>query len=647
MINKLAIKNLKSNLRNIIPFILSNAIVYAVLFVMATLSKNEYVLTRHPVLITMMKFGIVVTTIIAIIFTLYSQRFIIKRRYRELSLYQVLGLEKKHIIQMLVKESIISFIITGALSIISGYSFGVVCFLFLRKSLGFTLESLKIFNFESFALIITISVLLIGFILNNIINVINIAKKTPSELIRYEKDAEKEPKSNIVQLVIGLIMLLAGYYLAITVKDPMESIGYLFVSIILVMNATYALFSSLSIFILKARRKNKRYYYKQKNFFSISNLLYRMRTNAVSLATITILCSGVIISLATSYTIGQGLLGSKFDHDYKIEYTFENDNIEQEEIDKKVQNFKSDLDPKVSSMKFLPNLTKFVRINEKGEFDYNISKKEVFSKNSKYLEVTTKEYYEKAYGLQLADLSSDEVYFTSDDDIAKDLKEVIIFGAKYKTKNIKVNTNPTLAKNKIYLVVKDYSVLKNIMKESGHIEDKNGFSGMKLTLLINDEGKEVGKYLQDYSKKSGLTYTAAKDYWDFAQVFSGGFFFLGLLISIVFTAVTSLVLYFKQLNEAYEDKKNFGILRKLGVSEKNATASIKRQMKSVFLLPIIVAIIHNLFAQGLISKLLIYFGVKDLVYLKNLLIISFIFAAVYMLIYMIVQKGYKKIVWNE
>lgn len=640
MITKLAKKNLRANLKNIIPFIISNAIVYAVLFVMVSLTQNEYVRTRHVMLKTMMQFGAAITSFIALIFTIYSQRSIMKRRYRELSLYQVLGLEKKHVSSMLFKESLIIFVIVSILSVLTGYFFGIFSFLVLRKSLNFTLDAFNIFKFETTALIFTIGILLVGFILNIIINIFKISRKSPTELMQYEKEAEKEPKINFITLIIGLICLIVSYIVANKIKLPESFIG-LFICIFVIVIATYLLFSSLSIFILKAKRKNKKYYYKQENFLSISNLLYRMKSNAISLATITVLCSGVIIALSVSYTLGRSMAEMKLDADYQIDYHFKPNEMLKKDRDDKIKYFDKELE-KVNDKKYFLYYQNMVKINSEGEIENLAIEDNMFSPNSVSLTVTTFDEYNKLYSSNLEKLSNNEVYLSTE---IKGIKQIKLGDKTFIPKKFSGKQDPFMAMNQSYILVNDTNIIDNFINKLNEKESKN--TNYSLKILVNDNKDEnLESYLTNFAKQQNLRFTSNRELWQFVQEFSGEFFFLGVLISIVFMVVTSLVLYFKQLSEAYEDKNNYIILKKLGVSETTAINTIKRQMKSVFILPVLVAVIHNIVLVRVVSQMLALFGTRGNTYLINLIILSAIFTIVYIIIYSIVQRSYKKIVWG-
>lgn len=651
MINKIVKKNLNANKSSIIPFILANSVIYAVLFVFYTLTKNEYVLMRNKNLTSMMNFGAIVTSFIAVIFTLYSQRFIIKSRYRELSLYQVLGLEKKHIIQMLARESMFIFSGASILSIITGYAMGVISFLFLKKTLNITLEAFNLFDFNIGALIKTIIILWIGFFLNIIINIYTISKKSPSELIKYEREAEKEPKVNFLFLLFGITTLGTGYAIALIIDDPILTLLWLFVAIALVISGTYCLYTSISIFVLSMQRKNKKYYYKKENFLSVSNLLFRMKTNGVSLATITILCTGVILSLAVSYTLGQSMQKMKMDYDYELYCSIEDYRSSKEQVENKIKEIDEKLDKQISRSYFIKYDTA-VSVSEDGEIKLKENVYEGFNKNMSIFTLTTKEFYEKAFDVKLDNLLDNEIYYTATNRSTSrnlDFDKIKILGQTYNTKQIEYKSSNNISIDTIFIVVKDYETFQKIIAETIFEYKKNMMSGgINIKIMIDELEKDLSEYLKKFADENSMEYYSQKDMWEFVQEFSGGFFFLGVLISIVFTIITSLVLYYKQVAEAEEDKCNYNILKKLGVSESVAAKTIKRQMKSVFLMPIIVAIIHNIIASFIITKLLMLFGENSyFAYFKNLMIVAILFTIIYLLIYNIAQKSYRQIVWNE
>ncbi len=649
MIQKLVAKNLRVNRKNNTTFVLSNALVYAIIFVLYSLTKNDYVLTRNAHLTSIMQFVAIVLSVIAVVFTLYSQRFMFKKRSRELSLYQVLGLEKKHISKMLLRESLIIFVFASLLTALTGYVIGVLSFLLLRNILNITLDAFSIFEFNIWALVVTVGILFLSFLLNVMINIASIAGKTPVELIHYEKDAEKEPKVNVWLLVVGLICLSMGYAISLTMKDPLNAILWLFVAVVLVIIASYCLFVSLSIFSLKMMRRNKKYYFKKENFLSISNLLYRLKSNAVSLATITVLCSAVIMTISVSYTIGTELEKTYMDDDYELTYSFAQNNLNQEEIASQLKAIDKKFAPSIDR-KYLVKYTSFIETTDQGDILLDANPETASLTNAGYVTVTTQDYYEKAFGVKLDTLKDDEIYYVSTNKKFNAFRKIKIDGKTYSVKPVDDKSSKNIVLDKTFIVTKDFKTFEHIITVNSSVKH-NGLPMGSLSLVtrINEkDGQDLSSYLRDFAQQNGMEMQSKREQREFLQEFSGGFFFLGVLMSIVLTIITSMVLYYKQISEAEQDRRRYAILKKLGVSEKMAKKTIQRQMRSVFLSPVIVAVIHNLVAGKMIAIMLRLFHVTSYwVYFSNFTVVAIIFVAVYIIAYRLSKRAYENIVWRE
>ncbi|WP_018659127.1 ABC transporter permease [Allofustis seminis] len=648
MINRLVSQNLRANRKNNWIFIVASAVIYALIFVFYSLIDNEYVRTRNEHLVSFITFGAVVSSVIALIFTLYVQRFLFKRRARELSLYQVLGLEKKHIIEMLGKESLCLFLVTATLTTLTGYVIGVISFLSLTRFLHMTLESLTHFKFDPKALLITLGVLMLGCIGNLFLNIVHVARKSPAELMSYDKKAEKEPQVNVLLFILGLLTLGGGYYLALTIKNPLEAIVTLFVAIVLVVIGTYCLFIAGSIFVLKMLRANSHIYYKKENFLSLSNLMYRMKSGSISLATIAILCSAVILTITGSYSLGIGLKDANLESDYELTYYFPDYSKEEiptkDMIEEKEQSITQTLDADISYRPFI-TASRLIKIDQDGVIDYDLQQEKISAEHVNYLTVTTKDYYERAFDVKLPDLQAGEVYYYASRPEIRHLQSIRIGGKTYMTRPIKDKSAKNMALEKIFLVFDTYDPMGEIIAKNANNE---GFgNALRYDLFIDEKaGQHLSETLQAFAASHEMEYVSQKELAQFLEIFSGGLLFIGILLSIIFTVITSFVLYYKQVNEAEEDRRRYLILQKLGVSEKMATHTIQKQMRSVFLSPILVAVVHNLFASHMLSVMLRIFLVRShMVYLEHLAVVSAVFVVVYLVIYLVAQKAYKMIVW--
>ena len=316
-----AIKNLKANRYLEIPFILATGTMLILFNIMASLMQNEYVLTRHKELPTFINMGIGVVFIFTFVFVVYANRFLIKRRNKEFALYGILGLEKKHIRKIILIEHIINYSLIAVIAISGGYVFGKLAFMGLNSLMKDTAVKIMDYPFSTQATAITLVYVLFLFVFVYLLNALSIKNASPVELLGREHRGEGEPKNRLVLLLIGLAFLVVGYYIALTINGILKSLLAFFIAVVLVIIATYILFITFSIFMLKIQKKNKNFYYKAKNFLSVSGMIYRMKSSAVGIASIAILSTGVIVTLATTLSIYgsiEAVVTSTMPREYKI-----------------------------------------------------------------------------------------------------------------------------------------------------------------------------------------------------------------------------------------------------------------------------------------------------------------------------------------
>ncbi|MBO4783105.1 MAG: ABC transporter permease, partial [Lachnospiraceae bacterium] len=316
---KTALNGLKKNLKLYIPQIISTAVMFAIMYIMYSLCYEEAL--KHSrggdYIGIFMILGVVVISILSLVIIFYANNFLMKQRKREYGLYHVLGLEKKHIINIMLVENII----THVTSIVLGTSLGIL-FYRLASLVIFKLYQLEVADNINIlcvrALIYTLVIFVIIYALTYIFNCISLVRLKTTELLLSASYGEKEPKIKWIVFILGLAFLGAGYYIALTIEKPMEALGFFFVAVICVIFGTYFLFTAGSIFILKMLKSKKSYYYKPEHMISVSGMLYRMKQNAAGLASIAILATGVLIMLATTVTLYRGIdedIENKFPHD--------------------------------------------------------------------------------------------------------------------------------------------------------------------------------------------------------------------------------------------------------------------------------------------------------------------------------------------
>jgi len=649
MAKKFALQNLKANKLLEIPFVLSSSVMLILFNITASLVNNNYVRTRHQVLPTLIKFGIVILAIFTFIFVQYAATFWLKRRSKEFALYGILGLEKKHAGKIISIEFLILFAIIWFAGIVGGYIFGQLCFLFLNFLMKDVSGRLMDYPFSILALINTTVLVVILYLIVIIVSGFRIYMSTPMELLQRTYKGEGEPKSRIIIMLTGFLLLAAGYGIALFVGGLLSSINYFFVAVLATIFATYLLYATFTVFMLKAQRNNKSFY-TPKRFLSVSGLLYRMKGNAISLASISILSAGVIISLSTTITIYSNYIklgDSIMPREYRIAAGSEN--ISNEDTAKKLKSLVESSVPDTSMIK-----------DEYTTFDMTVAAVKTGNEISKYQRGSKVDPVfviasdlEGYNGRTHQNIKLDEGEILLGENKNNKISDTLKIGDR-DFKVIKIDSIFPLEYSGVdgyNIVVKDMATLEfvrealdgsdttcSIYWDVDGANDKEYMN--KLTKLVSDmksELKSDGSGMIDVSSRSEMIHNQYE--------INGGFLFLGVLIGIIFLTGTVLITYYKQISEGYEDREKYQIMKKLGLSDDLIKKTTDSQICLMFYGPLIVAAIHCIVASKIIFRLLGLFGVSDaLLYMICLGDVLFIFALIYFVIFKLTSKVYTNIV---
>lgn len=646
-----ALKNIRSQRESHIPYILSSSLIFAIVYTMVSLTKNEYVLTRHAMLVQLIGMGLIVVLILGFIFLAYGNKFIMKRRNKEFALYGILGLEKKHISKIIFFEFIINTLLIGVLSFLMGHLFGRVSYLGLGKIMDFGLD-LSGYPFYAENLIFTfLAILIFSFVLY-LFNVIRISKQTPIELLNYEKTGEKDPKSKFIFALLGLAFLGTGYYIALTAKGTIMSFSYFFIAVILVMIGLYFLYSAFSIIVLKAMKKNENIYLKPNNFISISSMIYRMKSNAVSLASIAILSTGVIIiysSTLSAYQSIENVIETAMNRDFEITNFAYTDQYNKDIIDEGY----NDILEKVE--KVLVNNEKIINSYQSTNFSTSVNIEEgkftILYENMKkpypaILIISTIDDYNQKYKTNI-NLEEDEILLTHNISGLNESKTLSFGGSDFKVKKFEKTDIGKLGIEGFEIFVANPEVFENIRHYYIENNPKSG-KNIPINLLISFdvENKEEGIYdrISD-SDESLLKISNKHELRDLVYELNGGFLFLGIYIGLAVIIGTTLMIYYKQITEAYDDKDRMRIMKNVGLSDKMINKSISSQIFWIFILPILTAIINVLAASNFIFQILMLFGLTDKpLYYKNIFLVTLVFSVSYFFVYQLTSRTYKKII---
>lgn len=649
MAKKFALQNLKANKLLEIPFVLSSSVMLILFNITASLVNNNYVRTRHVVLPMLIKFGIVILAIFTFIFVQYAATFWLKRRSKEFALYGILGLEKKHVGKIISIEFLILFAIIWFAGIVGGYIFGQLCFLFLNFLMKDVSGRLMDYTFSISALINTTVLVVILYLIVIIVSGFRIYMSTPMELLQRTHKGEGEPKSRIIIMLTGFLLLAAGYGIALFVGGLLSSINYFFVAVLATIFATYLLYATFTVFMLKAQRNNKSFY-TPKRFLSVSGLLYRMKGNAISLASISILSAGVIISLSTTIAIYSNYIklgDSVMPREYRIEAGSEN--ISNEDMAKRLQSLVESSVPDASMIK-----------DEYTTFDTAIT---AVKKGD-----TIAEYQRDSKADPIFVIASDLDGYNgrTHQNIKLDDGEILVGENKNNKignilkigdRNFKVIKIDSIFPAE-YTVVDGYSIVVKDMATLEFVREALDGSDINCSVYWDVDGVGDKEYEDTLVKlKDGIKNQLTGDGRSMYGVSSrsemisnqyevnGGFLFLGVLIGIIFLTGTVLITYYKRISEGFEDREKYQIMKKLGLSDDLIRKTTASQIGWMFYAPLMVATIHCIVASKIIFRLLGLFGVGDVsLYVICLVSVIAIFAFIYFIIFGFTSRVYEKIV---
>lgn len=655
--NKLAVSNLIKNRKLYYPFALAVllAVTITYLFYSLTLNPNIGKIRGGETISVTLGLGMVIVTIASAIIVFYANSFVMKNRSKELGIYGMLGLEKRNLISMVFKE----LLIFGSLTLTAGLGLGALfdklIFALLLKLMNMKVELVSTFQPIVFILVLIVfGAIFLGLIF---INAFRIARMNALQLSREKASGEKKGRFLSLQTILGLISMGAGYYLAVTVENPLNAVLIFFVAVLLVIFGTYLLFNAGITVFLQILKKNKRYYYQPNNMISLSNLIFRMKKNAVGLATIAILSTMVLVTMSAATSIfSASETFKKFmnPHDFGITGR----NVEKEDLDKLLSQYASDKGLTVTKKEVF-------RHSNFGIESQDGTKLRIFAKGNNFVQPKTifmvfdQKDYENMTGQKLS-LSGNEVGLFTKNKVLEGQKEFTLNDQTYTVKEeIKNDFVLEHVPNEFNIITSDYNylVVPNLQAFIDQYPDSSLFDqlygGMNVTASEEEQLKladDFTEYLRNFNRdlnKEG-SYVFGSNLADSSAQISalyGGVFFIGIFLSIIFMVGTVLVIYYKQISEGYEDRERFIILQKVGLDQKQIKQTINKQVLTVFFLPLLFAFLHLAFAYHMLSLILKVIGVLDATMMLTVtLSICAIFLIVYVLIFMITSRSYRKIV---
>ena len=613
---KLAVTNLKNNRKNYLPYILASAFSVMMYFIMDSLYRNPSLVKTGATLSIMLSYANVVLLIFSVIFLFYINSFLIKRRKKELGIYNILGMGKGHLAKMLFIESIITTTVSIIGGILAGILFGKLVYLVLLKILH--LKRDIVYMISPVSVGITAAIFGCIFFVIFLYNLVQMKLSNPIELLRGGNAGEREPKTKWLMTIIGFVCLAGGYYISLTTKEPLQAIGQFFVAVLLVVAGTYALFMAGSITLLKLLRKKKSYYYKTRHFTAISGMIYRMKQNAVGLANICILSTMVLVMVSITISLYAGMndvLVTRFPSEAQITNQGINQN-EERQIGELVASITKENHT---------NPTSQIRFHE-GNFTA------LYNDKTKNFNMTTAQSYGDTNIVEFVMIPLSDYNKTEGKAVKLADNEVLIYHRKNKNKSsikneetvhlnndsYKVAANldsmriaKADATNSVdgwYVIVKDTNIIKKYLKAvygkddmEDSVEDYHEF--MQYVYSFNLDGSRTNRERTEQILQEQLQAKFKSAFIEGRELsrenfynFYGGFLFIGIFLGIIFLMATTLIIYYKQISEGYDDRERYQIMQKVGMSKKEVRQSIRSQVLLVFFLPLIMAVIHLAFA---------------------------------------------------
>ena len=678
---KLAFQNIKNNHKFYIPYLIAGMFTSMMCYILLYILRDDKLNTNYDgstlmVLREFMYVGIVITAIFSVIVVFYTNSFLIKRRKRELGLYNILGMQKRNLAWIQVIETVTIAIVSVLGGVLLGMLFAKLTLLLLCKITGF--DAPFGFHVDFVAIAVTALIFAAIYFLVLVYNVIQVGRARPIDLLRSEKVGQKPPKAKWVLTVVGVLCLGAGYVMSLITDNIFYAITLFLIAVVLVINGTYCLFTSGSITMLKAMQKNKRYYYKTAHFTGVSGMIYRMKANAVGLANICILSTMVLVTVSTTVALNMGAEDSintnyPYDISYGIGRLEDEDSITEDEI--KIVNkttktgayeFAAKNGFEITEFENYSTL-EFTAVQDGNDYSaINPNNAEAGDELSVVsIRIIPLDDYNKLTGRNIT-LKNGEVLLQSSEKEPAD--KFTSFSREFTVKE-QINDNPYFSYSHlsyvpVRLYIMTYDDMMFMAKSQVEVYDVSS-AVMNYTVLNTkgaDKKMQQALYNNMYERRNSVLVELDSKHGEYGVAYRsdnyckatqaeiqyavyGGFLFLGIFFGLLFTMAAVMIIYYKQISEGYDDKERFAIMQKVGMSEKEVKKTIHSQVLTVFFLPLCVAVIHLCVAFKMIKMLLYALMLTNVwLYVGCMAVTVLVFAVIYSAVYALTARSYYKIV---
>ena len=656
LISSLAVSNLKKNRTLYIPFSIASITMMVITYILLALSTNKTILQSNGgnTVVMALGFGVVIMLLVSTLTMIYANGFVMKNRSKEFGLYSILGLSRSQIQLLQVIEMALFAVINLIVGLVLGVLFNRLAFALLLKAMRFTVPISYEFQFAS---VIMIGILFSGiFVFLMILNAIKIRVSRPLELLRDKKSGEKTGRFLSIRALIGVAILGSAYYISQSIESPIKALGWFFVAVILVVIATYILFDAGSIALLRFLKNRKTFYYRPINFISVSNLIFRMRKNAMGLASICILSTMVLVTLGTTGSLqfgAQEVINRTSPTDFTFKNMFRNPE-ETAEYSKEAKQLAASASSKVTD--YFEYSYILTGGNQEGNvLDTNVKKLGALPESMVVL--VSVEDYNRNTGENITVKPGEMVIGEQYTEKTKPSFTQVAVGENTFSigQVIEVNkfaagliVNPNITNHSYIGLLNEADMAKVVPyyskeNDEGYRAYTRHYIALWNTSSQTDEEKK--KELEAYQQSDIAGGIDGKI--EIAQLlfqFYGSLLFLGILLAIAFSVGAVLVIYYKQVSEGYEDRARYVILKKIGIDQPMIHQSINRQVLIVFFLPLLTAFLHTALSYNMVSKIVFIFGIKGSIIALTMLAVAGVFMIAYFLVYKITSREYFKII---
>ena len=654
LISSLAVSNLKKNRTLYIPFSIASITMMVITYILLALSTNKTILQSNggSTVVMALGFGVVIMLLVSTLTMIYANGFVMKNRSKEFGLYSILGLGRSQIQLLQVVEMVLFAVINLIVGLVLGVLFNRLAFALLLKAMRFTVPISYEFQFAS---VIMIGILFSGiFVFLMILNAIKIRVSRPLELLREKKSGEKTGRFLSIRALIGVAILGYAYYISQSIESPIKALGWFFVAVLLVVIATYILFDAGSIALLRFLKNRKTFYYRPINFISVSNLIFRMRKNAMGLASICILSTMVLVTLGTTGSLqfgAQEVINRTSPTDFSFTNMFRNPE-ETAEYSKEAKQIAAGTASKVTD--FYEYSYILTGGNQEGNvLDTNVKKLGALPESMVVL--VSVEDYNRNTGENITVKPGEMVIGEQYTEKTKPSFTQIAVGENTFSigQVIEVNklaagliVNPNITNHSYIGLLNEADMAKVVPYYSKENDEGYRSYTRKYIALWNTSSQtddEKQKELEAYQQSDIAGGIDGKI--EIAQLlfqFYGSLLFLGILLAIAFSVGAVLVIYYKQVSEGYEDRERYVILKKIGIDQPMIHQSINRQVLIVFFLPLLTAFLHTALSYKIVSKIVLIFGIKGSIIGLTMLAVAGVFMIAYFLVYKITSREYFK-----